>query len=177
MLPLPRPLGYWEKIQKFSLKFDMEMSQNEDDCMFYALCLVLRLLKKWFVQVNRLPGWKERKTGFIRWIRDSSDGIEEYTTSFTVSINDVVPTVTVRTYPNQKSWIMGNIRTELKASVPPATTSEEPSNRQSIKTGLRSNTTTPALTLVGCCRACKLSRITKGNPAARCSVTRKYQTS
>jgi hypothetical protein len=50
--------------------------------------------------------------------RDSSDGIEEYTTSVTGFINkcleDVVPTVTSRTYPNQKQWITGNIRTELK---------------------------------------------------------------
>ena len=50
--------------------------------------------------------------------RDSSDGTEEYTTSVTGFINkcieDVVPTVTVRTYPNQKPWITGNIRTELK---------------------------------------------------------------
>ena len=49
---------------------------------------------------------------------DSSDGIEEYTTSVTGSINkcieDVVPTVTVRTYPNQKPWITDNIHTELK---------------------------------------------------------------
>ncbi|KAM9432956.1 uncharacterized protein ACWYII_016820 [Salvelinus alpinus] len=48
---------------------------------------------------------------------DSSDGIEEYTTSVTGFINkcieDVVPTVTVHTYPNQKPWITGNIRTEL----------------------------------------------------------------
>ena len=44
---------------------------------------------------------------------DSSDGIEEYTTSVTGFINkcieDVVPTVTVRTYPNQKPWITVNI--------------------------------------------------------------------
>ena len=50
--------------------------------------------------------------------RDSSDDIEEYTTSVTDFINkcieDVVPTVTVRTYPNQKPWITGNICTELK---------------------------------------------------------------
>ena len=50
---------------------------------------------------------------------DSSDGIEEYTTSAIGFINkcidDVVPTVTVRTYPNKKPWITGNIRTELKA--------------------------------------------------------------
>ena len=50
---------------------------------------------------------------------DSSDGIEEYTTSVTGFINkcikDVVPTVTVRTFTNQKPWITGNLRTELKA--------------------------------------------------------------
>ena len=48
--------------------------------------------------------------------RDSSNGIEEYTTSvigFIINcIEDVVPTVTVRT--NQKPLITGNIRTELK---------------------------------------------------------------
>ena len=48
-------------------------------------------------------------------IRDSSDGIEEYPTSVIDFINncidDVVPTVTVRTYPSQKPWIRGNIRT------------------------------------------------------------------
>jgi hypothetical protein len=51
--------------------------------------------------------------------RDSSDGIEEYTTLVTGFINkcidDIVPTVTVHTYPNQKPWTTGNIRTELKA--------------------------------------------------------------
>ena len=49
--------------------------------------------------------------------RDSSDGIEEYTTSVFGFINkcieDVIPTVTVRTYPKQKPWITENIRTEL----------------------------------------------------------------
>jgi hypothetical protein len=50
--------------------------------------------------------------------RDSSDCIEEYTTSATGFINkcidDVLPRVTIRTYPKQKPWITGNIRTELK---------------------------------------------------------------
>jgi hypothetical protein len=50
--------------------------------------------------------------------RDSSDGIV-YTTSvigfISKCIDDVIPTVTVRTYPNQKPWITGNICTELKA--------------------------------------------------------------
>ena len=42
-----------------------------------------------------------------------------HTTSVTGFINkcidDVVPTVTVCTYPNQKPWITGNTRIELKA--------------------------------------------------------------
>ena len=50
--------------------------------------------------------------------RDSADGIEEYTTSVNGFINkcidDVVPTVTERTYLNQKPWITSNLRTELK---------------------------------------------------------------
>ena len=50
--------------------------------------------------------------------RDSSNGIEEYTTSVigfaNKCIDDVVPTVTVCTYPNQKPWITGNTRIELK---------------------------------------------------------------
>ena len=53
--------------------------------------------------------------------RDSSNGIEEYTTSVTGFINmcidEVVPKLNVRTDPNQKSWITGvdyNIHTELK---------------------------------------------------------------
>ena len=51
-------------------------------------------------------------------IRDSSNGIDEYTTSICFinkCIDDVIPTVTVHTYPNQKPWIAGNIRTELKS--------------------------------------------------------------
>jgi hypothetical protein len=50
--------------------------------------------------------------------QDSSGGIEEDTTSvigfINMCIDDVIPTVTVHTYPNQKPWITGNIRTELK---------------------------------------------------------------
>ena len=50
--------------------------------------------------------------------RDSSNGIEEYTTSvisfISKCIDDVIPTVTARTYPNQNPWITGNIRMELK---------------------------------------------------------------
>ena len=123
--------------------------------------------------------------------RDSSNGIEEYITSVIGFINkcidDVVPTVTVRTYPNQKPWIIGNIRIELKARAAafkewdtnpdPDTPSNEPSNKQSVNTGLRLNPTTPALTLVGCGRAWKLLQTTKRNPDASCPVTPIYQTS
>jgi hypothetical protein len=47
---------------------------------------------------------------------DSSDGIEEYTTSVIDKANKCISdVVTARTYPNQKPWITGNISTELKA--------------------------------------------------------------
>jgi hypothetical protein len=102
--------------------------------------------------------------------RDSSNGIEEYTTSVTSFLNkcidDVVPTVIVRTDPNQKPWITGKIHTKLKARVSsfkewdtfPDTYKKScyalRQNKQaSIKTGLRLNPTTLALTLVGCGRA------------------------
>ena len=55
-------------------------------------------------------------------LRDSSNGIEEYTISVNGFINkcidEVIPTVTIRTYPNQNPWITGNIRTELKVKLP-----------------------------------------------------------
>jgi hypothetical protein len=94
--------------------------------------------------------------------RDSFNGIEEYTTSVIDFINkcidDVIPTVTVRTYHNQKPWITGNIRIELKTRAAafkerdtnpdanPALPSDEQSNKQSVNTGLRLNPTTPVLT-------------------------------
>jgi hypothetical protein len=48
--------------------------------------------------------------------QDSSNGIQEYTTSVTGFINKCIdPPVIVRTYHNQKPWITGNIHTKLKA--------------------------------------------------------------
>jgi hypothetical protein len=116
--------------------------------------------------------------------RDSSDCIEEYTTSatgFIKCIEDVSHTVTVRTYPNQKPWITGNISTELNCRV--AAFKEQDSNpdaykksrfRQTIKQAKRQYRTrpTPALTLVGCGRACKQIQVTKGNTSDSCPVTR-----
>jgi hypothetical protein len=67
--------------------------------------------------------------------RDSSNGIEEYTTSVTGFINkcidDVVPTVIICTYPNQKPWITGNIHTELKGRA--AAFKERDSNSDAYK--------------------------------------------
>ena len=67
--------------------------------------------------------------------RDSSDGIEEYTTSVTGFINqcieDVVPKVTVRSYPNQKPGITCNIRNELKGRA--AAFKERDSNPEAYK--------------------------------------------
>ena len=68
-------------------------------------------------------------------LRDSSDGIEEYTTSVIGIINkcidDVIPTVTIHTYPNQKLWITGRTHTELKARA--ATFKEWDSNLEAYK--------------------------------------------
>jgi hypothetical protein len=67
--------------------------------------------------------------------RDFYDGIEEYTTSVTGFINkcieDVVPILTVHTYPNQKPWITGNIGTDLKGRA--ATIKERDSNLEAYK--------------------------------------------
>jgi hypothetical protein len=67
--------------------------------------------------------------------RDSYDGIEEHTTSVIGFINkcidDVVSTVTVRTYPDQKPWITGSIHTELKARA--AAFKERDYNRKLIR--------------------------------------------
>ena len=67
--------------------------------------------------------------------QESSDGIEEYTTSVTGFINkficDVIPKGTVPTYPNQKPWITGSIRTELKARA--AAFKEKDSNLEAYK--------------------------------------------
>jgi hypothetical protein len=36
--------------------------------------------------------------------------------ALSISADDIIPTMTVRTYPNQKPWDTGNICTELKGS-------------------------------------------------------------
>jgi hypothetical protein len=58
-----------------------------------------------------------------------SDGTS--VTGFIKCIEDFVPTVTVRTYPNQKPWNKGNICTELKDRA--AAFKEQDSNREAYK--------------------------------------------
>lgn len=76
-----------------------------------------RSIKKWSDEADaKLQDCFASTDWNVFW--DSSDGIEENTTSVIGFINkcidDVVPKVTVRTYPNQKPLITGNIRTDLK---------------------------------------------------------------
>jgi hypothetical protein len=156
---------------------------------------VTRSIKKWSDDTDaKLQDCFSNTDWNMFW--DSSDRNEEYTTSVICFINkcidDVIPTVTVRTYPNQKPWITGNIRTELWGRA--AAFKERDSNpeaykkcryavQQTIKqvkhqnTGLRLNRTTPAPTLVGCGRVCKLLQTTKGSTAESCLLSRAYQTS
>ena len=77
-----------------------------------------RSIKKWSEEADALLQDCFASTDW-NMFRDSSDGNEEYITSvigfINKCINDVVPKVTISTYPNQKPWITGSIRTELKA--------------------------------------------------------------
>jgi hypothetical protein len=127
--------------------------------------------------------------------RDSSDDIEEYTTSVNGFINkcieDVVPTVTVRTYTNQKPWITGNIRTELMGRA--AAFKKWDSNleaykksryvlRQTIKQAKHQYRTKIELYYTGSdtCRmwqGLQTIRLQKGSTAKSCPETRAYQTS
>jgi hypothetical protein len=104
-----------------------------------------------------VKGTERLETSTWWWFTTSVNGV------INKCIDAVVNTVTIRTYPNQ---ITSNIRNELKAKAAaftertlirmlirnPAMTSDEPLNRESINTGLRSNPTTPALMLDGCGR-------------------------
>ena len=84
-------------------------------------------LKQEVPVIRSIPNWSDDTDATLQdcfastdWnmFRDSSKGVE-YTTSVPGLINtcieDVVHTMTVHTYPNQKQWITGNIRIELKA--------------------------------------------------------------
>jgi hypothetical protein len=95
---------------------------------------VTRSIKKWSDEADAKLEDCFAGTDWNKF-QDSSDGIEEYTTSVIGFINkcidDVIPTVMVRTYPNQKPWITGNIHTELKARA--AAFKERDSNPEAYK--------------------------------------------
>ena len=97
-------------------------------------------------------------------------------------IDDVIPTVTVRTYPNQKPRITGNFRTVIKGraaafkerdSNPEAYKKSRYALRRTIKQAKHQYRTKiePTPMLVECGRACKLLQNTKGSPAESCPVT------
>ena len=97
-----------------------------------SICLPIpaykRKLKKEVPVTRSIQKWSDDADATLQdcfactdWnmFRDSSNGIEEYSTSIIGFINKcidrVICTVTVRTYPNQKPWITGNIRFKPKA--------------------------------------------------------------
>jgi hypothetical protein len=77
---------------------------------------VTRSIWKWYDEVDVKLQHCFASTDW-NMFRDSSDNIEEFTTSVTGFINKCIDDidVTVRTYPNQKPWITGNNCTEIKA--------------------------------------------------------------
>ena len=95
---------------------------------------VTRFIKKWSDEADVKLQDCFSSTDW-NMFRDASNCIEEYTTSVICFINkciyDIIPTVTVRTYPNQKPWITGNIRPELKTRA--ATFKERDSNPEAYK--------------------------------------------
>ncbi len=108
----------------------------------------------------------------------SDDDIQAYSDSVTCFIRkcveDVVPTKTILTYPNQKPWINSDVRAALSARTSafksgnfddrkkPVTISENPSKppNDNIKTKLKNNST--PTTQEACGRASITSRIVKG---------------
>ena len=114
-------------------------------CLFnLAKCFTLTRTKQKAPVTRSIKNWSDEADAKLQdclastdWnmFRESSNGIEEYTTSVIGFINkcieDVVPTVTACTYPNQKPWITGNIRTELKGRA--AAIKERNSNPEAYK--------------------------------------------
>ena len=79
---------------------------------------MIRSIQKWFDEADAKIQDTFASTDWNMFC-DSSDNIKEFTTSVTGFINkcidDIVPPVTIRLYPNRKPFITGNICTELMA--------------------------------------------------------------
>ncbi len=123
------------------------------------------------------------RTVLITWNWDmfraaSEDDIEAYSDTVTCFIrkctDDVVPTKTIRIYPNQKPWINSDVRSALSARTSafksgntddrnkPVTISGDPSKQPNelIKTKLKNTSTT--ITQEACGRASTTSQALKG---------------
>ena len=78
----------------------------------------MRSIRKW---LNEAYKWLQDCFDSTDWdmFQDSPDSIEEFTATVTGFINKcidcVIPTRTIRTYPNQKPWIIDNIHAGLTA--------------------------------------------------------------
>jgi hypothetical protein len=69
-------------------------------------------------------------------------------------IDNIVPTVIVCTFPNQKPWITGNSRiARVSAFKVRDMPSDKPSKKLCVKTGIRLNPIILIIPLVGCGRA------------------------
>ncbi len=105
----------------------------------------------------------------------SGDDIEAYSDTVTFfirkCIDDVVPTKTIRIYPNQKPWINSDVRSALHLPLnpetltignKPVTISGDPSKQPNelIKTKLKNTSTT--ITQEACGRASTTSQALKG---------------
>ena len=106
-------------------------------------------------------------------------------------IDDIVPTVTIRTYTNQESWITGHIRTELKVraaafkerhSHPEAYKKSRYALWRTIKQAKHQYRSKIESYYTGSdarrmWHTCKLLQTTKGSTTASCPVTQAYQIS
>jgi hypothetical protein len=70
-------------------------------------------LAAWFCHQHRSP--PPQQTVDIQVRTHCNIPCSSFTCYINKCTNDIFPTVTVRTYPNQNPWITGNIHTELKA--------------------------------------------------------------
>jgi hypothetical protein len=124
------------------------------------------------------------RTGICSWIA-SENNIDVYMDTVTEfirkCIGDVVPTVSIKTYPNQEHWINGSIRAKLKVRTTTfnhgkvtgnmveckqlVIPSVRQSNRQNVSTETKWSHNSAAQTRDICGRVYRQSQITKGKPA------------
>jgi hypothetical protein len=84
---------------------------------------VLRTIQHWSDQLESTlqdcfdhSNWDMFRAAFENNLDEYTDTVTEFNRK---CIGDVVPTVTIKTYPNQKLWLDGSIRAKLKARTTP----------------------------------------------------------